>query len=174
MFTLIQDFLTHLIWPIRFLLYALSFLPPTITHLLSTRQHAILLSPSRLQNAWFARFWASHSTRLRTFLNVELAPLFEMAHGIVLDVGAGSGQKVGLFDRRRVTKVFGVEPNTDMHEGLGARVKEAGLEGIYEVLGVGVERLDMQKESVDCVVTVLCLCRYVGPCLSCPGVRGDA
>ncbi|EOO01898.1 putative -alpha-glucan branching enzyme protein [Phaeoacremonium minimum UCRPA7] len=69
--------------------------------------------------------------------------------------------------RRRVTRVYGVEPNTDIHGELRQRVRDAGLEGVYEVVPVGIEDLErsgkVQKGSVDCIVTVLCLCTIPDP-----------
>lgn len=102
--------------------------------------------------------------------------------GTVIEVGPGSGLWVSVFSdrtvnssvpedkdgcvkpkqRSAVTKVYGVEPNPDMHPELHRRVREAGLEDVYEVVPVGIEELSssgrVQKESVDCIVTVLCLC----------------
>lgn len=67
----------------------------------------------------------------------------------------------------RVARVYGVEPNPDQHPGLRRRVKEAGLDGVYEIVPVGIEDLAksgaVQKESVDCVVTVMCLCSIPDP-----------
>jgi SAM-dependent methyltransferase len=110
--------------------------------------------------------------------------------GSVIEVGPGSGLWVSVFSDRttalseltgdekdtglrrrapdaRVTKVYGVEPNPDMHEQLHRRVRDAGLEDVYEVVPVGIEELSssgrVQKGSVDCIVSVLCLCSIPDP-----------
>ena len=66
-----------------------------------------------------------------------------------------------MYDLTKVTKVYGVEPNKDHHEGLRKKIKEAGLSDIYEIVPVGVEELGerwVKRGSVDCVVTVSVLC----------------
>lgn len=78
-----------------------------------------------------------------------------------------------MFDKSKVTKIYGVEPNKDHHEKLRERVREAGLEGVYVIVPVGVEELrewkgeggekGIGKESVDCVVTLQCLCSIPRP-----------
>lgn len=110
--------------------------------------------------------------------------------GTVIEVGPGSGLWVSVFSDRttalsdltgdenttglrrrapdaRVTKVYGVEPNPGMHEQLHRRVREAGLEDVYEVVPVGIEELSssgrVEKGSVDCIVSVLCLCSIPDP-----------
>lgn len=110
--------------------------------------------------------------------------------GTVIEVGPGSGLWVSVFSDRttalsdltkdekdtglrkrspdaRVTKVYGVEPNPDMHERLHQRVRDAGLEDIYEVVPVGIEELSssgrVEKGSVDCIVSILCLCSIPDP-----------
>lgn len=110
--------------------------------------------------------------------------------GTVIEIGPGSGMWVSLFSdrylrpsgsdgegdgvRRRgaqpacgVTKVFGVEPNAELHGPLRQRVREAGLEDVYEVVPVGIEDLAssgrVELGSVDCIVTNLCLCGIPEP-----------
>ena len=110
--------------------------------------------------------------------------------GRVIEVGAGSGMWADVFAkialggekdqapdgdvRRRggnpesgLTKIYGVEPNPQSAEALSKRVKEVGLEGIYEVIPVGIESLSdpnawsgttIEPGSIDCIVTVMCLC----------------
>jgi SAM-dependent methyltransferase len=119
------------------------------------------------------------------------------ASGTVIEVGAGSGMWVGLFAepslrgrgsenedgsdstpllRQRkgeeqkggVTKVYGVEPNPDMHPLLRESIANAGLDdGTYEIVPVGIESLASEgrvpRESVDCIVSILCLCSIPDP-----------
>lgn len=115
----------------------------------------------------------------------------EPVSGTVIEVGPGSGLWAGLFAepsllhgdddntdgddggvRRRkggkgVTKVYGVEPSSDMHPQLRASIAKAGLDGVYEIVPVGIESLAssgrVQKESVDCIVSILCLCSIPDP-----------
>ncbi|CAK9785581.1 S-adenosyl-L-methionine-dependent methyltransferase [Cutaneotrichosporon oleaginosum] len=103
--------------------------------------------------------------------------------GTVIEVGPGSGNWVNLFSdkylsddgnrqrsggyRTRVDKVYGVEPNADHHAALRQRVQDAGLEGRYEVVPVGIQDIGrsglIAKGSVDAIVTVMCLCSISEP-----------
>ncbi|CAM1501291.1 Fc.00g104530.m01.CDS01 [Cosmosporella sp. VM-42] len=70
-----------------------------------------------------------------------------------------------------LSKIYGVEPNSQSAAALQQRVKEAGLEGTYEVVPVGIEDLNnpaawgtrIEPGTVDCVVTVQCLCSIPEP-----------
>ncbi|KAK7404163.1 hypothetical protein QQX98_010067 [Neonectria punicea] len=103
--------------------------------------------------------------------------------GIVLEIGAGSGMWADVFatvaERAKssasngpsLRKIYGVEPNAQSAAALRQRVKEVGLEGTYEVVPVGIEHLNdptawgavIQPGSVDCIVTVQCLCSIPEP-----------
>lgn len=103
--------------------------------------------------------------------------------GRVIEVGAGSGMWADVFSkiggphsessdgvRRRgnkLTKVYGIEPNPQSAAALRQRVKEVGLEDIYEVIPLGIESLSdpsawtgttIERGSIDCIVSILCLC----------------
>lgn len=117
--------------------------------------------------------------------------------GVVIEIGAGSGMWADIFSkintggsataatavsgddndsvsgvRRRmagsgITKIYGVEPNPESVKALRQRVKDLGLDDIYEVMPVGIESLDdpnawpgkhIEPGSVDSIVTILCLC----------------
>ena len=222
----LRDVLLDLLTPWNFIRVSLGELPPTIFNLLRQRDLATLLSPSRLQDAWFGRFWGKISPAVRLNAERNVVPLLrgrvaggavladgdeggsEPVSGTVIEIGPGSGMWVSLFSdkylrpsppsssgaavaadsggdgddanssglRRRgaaaeaegqVTRVFGVEPNADLHGALSAKVHEAGLDGTYQIVPVGIEDLAssgrVQKESVDCVVSVLCLCGIPEP-----------
>ncbi|KAK4121335.1 S-adenosyl-L-methionine-dependent methyltransferase [Parathielavia appendiculata] len=91
--------------------------------------------------------------------------------GTVLEVGPGSGMWTSLFSPRylpRITKVYGVEPNPAQHAGLKRQIAAAELDdGAYEIVPVGIEDLAasgrVPRESVDCIVTVMCLCSIPEP-----------
>lgn len=116
--------------------------------------------------------------------------------GTVIEVGPGTGMWVSLFSDayladssssgdaapletsdsfrqrkpasgRKVARVYGVEPNVAVHPELIARVEDAGLQGIYEIVPLGIESLAksgrVEKESVDCIVSILCLCSIPDP-----------
>ncbi|KAF7545157.1 hypothetical protein G7046_g9626 [Stylonectria norvegica] len=107
--------------------------------------------------------------------------------GIVLEVGAGSGMWADIFAkigggagkeengvRQRkagLKRVYGIEPNPTSAAALRQRVKDIGLQEVYEVVPVGIEALNdptawagrIEPGSVDCIVTILCLCSIPDP-----------
>lgn len=112
--------------------------------------------------------------------------------GVVLDIGPGLGYWVDLYakaelpiqkngvrtrgDEIGIQKVFGVEPNSEAHAGLAQRAQDAGLDGVYEILPVGIQSISqantntarsntnvIEKGSVDCIVSILCLCSIPEP-----------
>ena len=160
------DIFWHLIDPLHFMCLSAYYLPLTIISLLSTLQFSVLLSPSALKDAWFARFWswAGPGTRENAIPRVKL--LISQAYGVVLEIGPGSGEWVSLYGKEKVTKIYGVEPNKDHHELLRKRIKEAGLSDLYVIVPVGVEELGEKwvgKSSLDSVVTIQCLCSVPRP-----------
>jgi len=123
----IFDVLYHLIEPLCFLLISASFIPRTILNLILNTQFSTF-SPSSFKDAWFATFWKTTGPQVRENATPNVKPLVSLAHGVVLDIGPGSGEWVSLFDKKKVDKIYGVEPNRDHHEGLRRRIKEAGCE----------------------------------------------
>jgi len=103
--------------------------------------------------------------------------------GTVLEIGAGSGMWVSLFapshctsnssqpvvlgERTPITHIYGVEPNASVHDALRAQVAAAGLEDTYEIVPLGIQDAlasgRIAPESVDCIVSVLCLCSIPDP-----------
>ena len=65
-----------------------------------------------------------------------------------------------------ITKIYGIEPNPIAAKSLRERVKQVGLASVYEVIPAGIEdvtaseawRGKIATASVDCIVTVWCLC----------------
>jgi SAM-dependent methyltransferase len=156
----------------------------------------VLLSPSRLQDAWFGNFWAWAGPGVKEGGTARVIPLLEgrvsgghevatptgpSIGGVCMEIGAGGGFWADIFAdrhlspaagaRTKVTRVFGVEPNPDQHASLQRHVAAAGLEGVYEIVPVGIEHLNdptkwegkVEKESIDCIVSILCLCSIPEP-----------
>jgi len=81
--------------------------------------------------------------------------------------------------RTEITHVYGVEPNPAHHPALWRSAESAGLRDVYEIVPVGIEDLNSSGEkvgrkekkwsgniepnSVDCIVSVLCLCSIPEP-----------
>ncbi|GAB7357968.1 hypothetical protein MBLNU230_g0135t1 [Neophaeotheca triangularis] len=162
---------SNLLRPILLLSYSAFYVIPTIWHLLVTFQWRTFLSPDDFKDAWFARFWAFFGPRSRMVAEPVVVPLIQdSASGICLDIGPGSGQWLDLFARSKnpsITKIYGVEPNRDLHPLLRASAVKAGLGDVYEIVGAGAEELGAKgilgKGSVDTIITVQCLCSVPGP-----------
>ena len=97
-------------------------------------------------------------------------PLLQKARGICLDIGPGTGEWLDLYARAQnplISKIYGIEPNHELHAQLKASARWAGLAGIYEIVGCGVEelstRLELVHASVDTIITVQCLCSVPMP-----------
>ncbi|KAF8848046.1 S-adenosyl-L-methionine-dependent methyltransferase [Acephala macrosclerotiorum] len=160
------DIFWRIILPIHFMIYATTYIPHTILNLIRRGEYAPFFSISLFKDAWFANFWGRVGPEMRENATPRVGPLIEQARGVVLDIGPGSGEWLKLFDKSKVTKIYGVEPNRDHHTALKKRVTEAGLEEIYEVVPVGVEDLGdkwVGKGEVDAIVTIQCLCSVPEP-----------
>lgn len=71
----------------------------------------------------------------------ELTPLLSSLHGIVLDIGPGSGDQLHRYSSSASTvkAIYGAEPAVDLHPQLAQKAKDAGLEGKYHILSCGAE-----------------------------------
>lgn len=106
MFKLIVEIAENIARPLQLMFLSAIYLPPTLFSILWARQFSTLISPSRLRYAWFARFWSVYGPLMKESSAVKVAPLIGLAKGIVLDIGPGSGEWIGLFDMKKVSKVF--------------------------------------------------------------------
>jgi SAM-dependent methyltransferase len=168
----------------------------TVAKLLAAGSLRTFTSRSAFDDAWFGTLWTfigPRSKRAGMPLVVPLLegrlsrgvvhdkPVAQPLHGIVIEVGAGSGMWADAYkkvaDTARSTgapgpsKIYGVEPNHVSAAALRQRVQEIGLADIYEVVPVGIQDLDnpsawgatIPPGSVDCIVTVQCLCSIPEP-----------
>ena len=161
----------------------------TVVKLVLARDLDTLLSRDRFNDAWFGNFWVFMGPRSKAEAQRWVAPLLQgrvqngeifeegrPVEGVVMEVGAGSGMWTDVLAEcvRRsdamgegVKRIYGVEPNPISAGALRRKVRDAGLEGTYEVLAFGVEDLrreaNIQPGSVDAVVTVQCLCSIPEP-----------
>lgn len=183
----LKEVFLFLIDPWKFMLLSLSYLPSTLLSLLLPPDLPTLLSPSRLQSAWFGRFWAAVGPSVRETGEARVVPLLEGRvtsgrvlspgsggpglRGVVLEVGPGTGMWASVFAHPSlapgIDRVYGVEPNAAHHPELRRRLAAAGLSDTYEVVPVGIEDLAASGRvapgSVDCIVSVLCLCSIPDP-----------
>jgi hypothetical protein len=85
------DIFWGLMEPPIFLLLAASYLPRTILNLVLAGQFRAFISPSLFKDAWFATFWSVMGPSTREGATLRAEPLIAQAHGVVLDIGPGSG-----------------------------------------------------------------------------------
>ncbi|KAK5204152.1 hypothetical protein LTR41_010124 [Exophiala xenobiotica] len=101
-------------------------------------------------------------------------PILSRAHGVVLDIGPGSGSHVSCFsDNANITAIYGAEPTLGLHAPLQQRIDEAKLTDKYHVLGCtadkkellsalekqgGVKQLSSDRGTFDTIVCVRVLC----------------
>ena len=162
----------------------LTFIPQTLLKIVRQGPLSTLGHWHSFQDAWFANVWAVLGPQFAEGSAPVVKELLARASGVVLDIGPGAGNWVHLYPnpnkgnmssggggeggRGAVTKIYGVEPNLEQHASLRQKVKEAGLEGVYEIVGAGAEELGalglgIGKGSVDTVVTKQVLCSVPGP-----------
>lgn len=66
--------------------------------------------------------------------------LLKDAKGVVLELGPGTGDQARHFDPQKITKLYGAEPNKDLHEQLLEKTVKAGIPGTkYQILSAGAE-----------------------------------
>ena len=158
--------------PIYLIYLSVSFLPRTLLNVVRSGDYRVLFSWSTFRDRWFATFWAVAGPMFAEG-NTTVEPLLNThAKGVVLDLGPGSGNWVRYFSKAvkegTITKIYGVEPNLDQHKVLRKKVKAAGLDDVYEIVGAGAEALPkvvpaIGSESIDTVVTVQVMCSAPNP-----------
>lgn len=95
--------------------------------------------------------------------------LVAKANGTILEIGPGSGNQLSRFDRNKTSRIYGVEPNKDLHEQLRANIKKCGLNDIYTIVPCGIEDSKMlsaygiEPNSIDTVLSVQVLCGVPQP-----------
>lgn len=97
--------------------------------------------------------------------------LVARAHGVVLELGPGTGNQFERFDAAKLTHVYGVEPNTAFAGAMAERLAATpgGLRDKYTPIFCGVEdSAELAKHgivpgSLDCVVSMQVLCSVSKP-----------
>jgi ubiquinone/menaquinone biosynthesis C-methylase UbiE len=83
------------------------------------------------------------------------------AEGKVLEIGVGPGVNFAHYDPAKVSKIYALEPNPEMVR-LAER-QRFGLKDLdIEFLGVPGERIPLEDDSVDTVLSTFTLCTIPG------------
>ncbi len=89
------------------------------------------------------------------------ARLLAKAQGTVVELGAGSGLNFAQYDRQRVDRIIGIEPDDTMWRRGEERAGEAGV-SVERVVAFG-EDLPLDDESADTAVSTFVLCSVRDP-----------
>lgn len=159
-----------LLVPVIVILVAIIYIPITfITLLRKSIKSPQLRTWSAFQQAWFARFWDFFGWGSRWLFAPDIEAVLSQAHGVVLDVGTGSGDWLYLFSperNKKISKLLLLEPNRYFHPTLRRRAQKLGLSDKYEILDGGVEdleRIGIQKGTIDTITTIHVLCSVHSP-----------
>lgn len=147
---------------------------------------------SKLRDRIFGQFWLRVGTSIKSLLQITekgqhsfgnssgpsfaardektvIPSLVAEASGVVIELGPGMGNQIPRYDTSKVTKVYGIEPNVDLHDALHTRIKKVGLDGVYEIVPCGIEddprlrKHGISPNSVDTVLSVQVLCSVPDP-----------
>ena len=91
------------------------------------------------------------------------------AHGVVLELGFGSGLNLAHYDASKVAKVYALEPAPGML--VRARKQAQSAPFPVEVLPETAEQLSLQDASVDTVLVTYSLCTIPDPIAALQGAR---
>lgn len=96
--------------------------------------------------------------------------LVSQAKGVVLELGPGSGNQLARYDLSKICKIYGIEPNVDLHKALRASIKKAKLDDIYVILSQSaeesLERYGVAPNSVDTILSINVLCSVPDPVMT--------
>ncbi|RHZ58038.1 hypothetical protein CDV55_102572 [Aspergillus turcosus] len=157
-----------LLVPLLVILTAVLYLPITLIALVKNQRTADLASWKSFQQAWFSRFWHFFGWATRPLFARDVEKVLSNAHGVVVDVGSGSGDWLYLFAEARnsdITKLYLVEPNADFHPALRKKIKELGLEGKCQIVRwvEDLGKVGVEAGTVDTISTVHVLCSVQSP-----------
>ena len=96
----------------------------------------------------------------------ELIPL---AQGSVLEIGAGSGANFVHYDETKVNKLYALEPNLGMIRLAQKQLHRTRLN--VEFLDLPGERIPLEEDTMDTVVSTFTLCTIPGIAEAIQGLR---
>ena len=78
------------------------------------------------------------------------------ASGVTLEIGIGTGLNLAYYQRDKITKLYGLDPELQMHRRAIQRQREANID--VELLGLPAEQIPLDDASCDTVLTTFTLC----------------
>lgn len=79
-----------------------------------------------------------------------------LAHGVVLEVGIGSGLNLPYYDASRITNVIGLDPSSEMTHIAEKAASKVPFD--VEFIGLPGEEIPLDKNSIDTVLMTYTLC----------------
>jgi ubiquinone/menaquinone biosynthesis C-methylase UbiE len=79
-----------------------------------------------------------------------------LAHGVVLEVGIGSGLNLPFYDASRISKVIGLDPSSEMTQIAEKTASKVPFD--VEFVGLPGEEIPLDNNSVDTVLMTYTLC----------------
>lgn len=95
--------------------------------------------------------------------------IIPLAQGVVLEIGVGSGANFVHYDSSKVGKLYALEPNPGMVKRARQRLRLTKLN--VEFLNLPGEKLPLEEQSVDSVVSTFTLCTISGVEAAISGLR---
>ncbi|KAL8946254.1 MAG: hypothetical protein Q9222_007329 [Ikaeria aurantiellina] len=102
-------------------------------------------------------------------LETDVPKLVASASGTIIEIGPGSGNQVGRYDRSKITKIYGIEPNKGLHAQLRESVKNAGLSDVYTIVPCNIQDVEIlrkygvDQETFDTILSVQVFCSIPNP-----------
>lgn len=87
--------------------------------------------------------------------------LIPRATGRVLEVGVGTGHNLPYYTAANVTELIALDPAEQMHPRARERADRSGI--VVRMLGLSAERIPLEDETIDTVVTTFTLCSIPDP-----------
>lgn len=124
-----------------------------------TIEMAVLSGGGRLRSWMFAALY-DRATRAaeRGMLGEHRADLLAAAHGVVVEIGAGTGANLPHYDGGRIQRLILTEPDPHMRERLARKLDDGAGQMDTEVTAGTAEGLDLPDAGADVVVSTLVLC----------------
>jgi|SRR5262245_2815460 len=82
--------------------------------------------------------------------------MISLAHGTVLEIGAGAGANFVYYDPAKVQRLYALEPNPGMLRRAASHQRQTALD--IEFLAQTGDRISLEDTSVDTVVSTFTLC----------------
>ena len=124
-----------------------------------------VFSPSTLQRQLSAATMSWFMAEVDASMTELKQSLVDEATGVVLEIGAGTGETLKYYDMERVERIYGVEPNLEKCAVLKGVSEKLGVKEKYCVVPYGIENTKELEEqgiflgSIDTIIAVPSLFR---------------